>query len=402
MKKIGNKEMISIGKIVLFIAVLITQLGYSQEEQILITEKVSNTEVGFFDVVTFELEINNQEADLMEPTFNDFDFYSQKSVASSVTIKNGIKTAKVTHKYYLKPKKIGVSTIEKVTFDYKGKKYQSNPITINVKGATIENNPLNLENKLFIIPEISNSKPYRYQPITVRYKLYYDKDISPSSIQLDFEKEYVDNFFIYSISETADRPFLANHNGKEYNCVVIRTDVLRFKELYDTYIHNKIIVHFNKEVSEIENESILKAARKIIPVVSDPIKVQNFENFRLPYNYAYPFGDYKIDIITPEKPTIKKNQIFDLVVQVYGIGFLEDEMIPKLRLPYGIEVVSDVIQNENTIEETKIKTIASRTYKLKAIMDGKIEFKPIDFYFYDEINQQHKSTKSKEFSIIVK
>ena len=48
-------------------------------------------------------------------------------------------------------------------------------------------------------------------------------------------------------------------------------------------------------------------------------------------------------------------------------------MIPKLRLPNGIEVVSDEIQNENTIEKTKIKTIASRTYKLKAIMDGKIE-----------------------------
>ena len=236
----------------------------------------------------------------------------------------------------------------------------------------------------------------------MKYKLYYDKDIRPSSIQLDFEKEYVDDFFIYSISENADAPFLADYNGKEYNCVVIRTDVLRFKELYDTYIHNKIIVHYNKEVSELENESVLKAARKIIPVVSERIKVQNFENFRLPYNYVYPYGNYKIDIIQPEKTSIRKNKIFEVQIQVYGEGFLEDEMIPKLRLPNGIEVVSDVIQNENTIEETKIKTIASRTYKLKAIMDGKIEFKSIDFYFYDEINQQHKSIKSKEFSIIVK
>ena len=232
--------------------------------------------------------------------------------------------------------------------------------------------------------------------------MYYDKDISPSSIQLDFEKEYVDNFFIYSISETADRPFLANHNGKEYNCVVIRTDVLRFKELYDTYIHNKIIVHFNKEVSEIENESILKAARKIIPVVSDPIKVQNFENFRLPYNYAYPFGDYKIDIITPEKPTIKKNQIFDLVVQVYGIGFLEDEMIPQLNLPYGIEIVSNTVDNENIFEENKVKTIAKRTYKLKSTITGQIQFNPIDFYYYDEVNQQHKIVKSHEYSMVIK
>lgn len=392
----------SIKKIVVLFLVFNSQWGFSQEEKIIISEKVSSTEIGFFDVLTVEFEINTNDAELVEPTFNDFDFYSQKSIASAVTIKNGIKSAKVTHKYYLKPKRIGLSTIEKVTFDYNGKKYQSNPIVINVKGETIENDPLNAENKLFIIPEISNYKPHRYQPITVKYKLYYDKDIRPSSIQLDFEKEYVDDFFIYSISENADAPFLANYNGKEYNCVVIRTDVLRFKELYDTYIHNKIIVHYNKEVSELENESILKAARKIIPVVSERIKVQNFENFRLPYNYVYPYGNYKIDVIEPEKTLIRKNKIFEVQVQVYGEGFLEDEMIPKLRLPNGIEVVSDVIQNENTIEETKIKTIASRTYKLKAIMDGKIEFKSIDFYFYDEINQQHKSIKSKEFSIIVK
>lgn len=389
-------------KIFFLIFVFNSQLGFSQEEDIIISEKVSSTELGFFDVLTVEFEINTNDAELIEPTFKDFDFYAQKSIASALTIKNGIKTEKVTHKYYLKPKKIGLLTIEKITFDYKGKKYQSNPIIINVKGETIENDPLNTENKLFIIPEISNYKPYRYQPIIITYKLYYDKDISPSSFQLDFEKEYMDDFFIYSISENANRPFLANYNGKEYNCVVIRTDVLRFKELYDTYIHNKIIVHYNKEVSELENESILKAARKIIPVVSERIKVQNFENFRLPYNYVYPYGNYKIDVILPEKTSIRKNKIFEVQVQVYGEGFLEDEMIPKLRLPNGIDVVSDEIQNENTIEETKIKTIASRTYKLKAIMGGEIEFKPIDFYFYDENTQQHKSIKSNEFSIIVK
>ena len=69
-------------------------------------------------MLTVEFEINTNDAELIEPTFNDFDFYSQKSIASAVTIKNGIKSAKVTHKYYLKPKRIGLSTIEKVTFDY--------------------------------------------------------------------------------------------------------------------------------------------------------------------------------------------------------------------------------------------------------------------------------------------
>ena len=148
----------SIKKIVVLFLVFNSQWGFSQEEKIIISEKVSSTEIGFFDVLTVEFEINTNDAELVEPTFNDFDFYSQKSIASAVTIKNGIKSAKVTHKYYLKPKRIGLSTIEKVTFDYNGKKYQSNPIVINVKGETIENDPLNAENKLFII-EVSKNFP---------------------------------------------------------------------------------------------------------------------------------------------------------------------------------------------------------------------------------------------------
>ena len=146
-------------KIFFLILVFNSQLGFPQEQDIIISEKVSSTELGFFDVLTVEFEINTNDAELIEPTFKDFDFYAQKSIASALTIKNGIKTEKVTHKYYLKPKKIGLLTIEKITFDYKGTKYQSNPISISVKGETIENDPLNTVNKLFIIPEMSNYKP---------------------------------------------------------------------------------------------------------------------------------------------------------------------------------------------------------------------------------------------------
>jgi hypothetical protein len=58
-------------------------------------------------------------------------------------------------------------------------------------------------------------------------------------------------------------------------------------------------------------------------VVSERIKVQNFENFRLPYNYVYPYGNYKIDVIEPEKASIRKNKIFEVQIQVYGEGFLD-------------------------------------------------------------------------------
>ena len=53
-------------------------------------------------------------------------------------------------------------------------------------------------------------------------------------------------------------------------------------------------------------------------------KVKNFQtNYKFPHEIKS-FGDYKLDVIIPDKSEYKKGKIFEVVVQLYGDGFLED------------------------------------------------------------------------------
>lgn len=388
-----------IAKIFFLIIALNNQLSFSQED-LIVSSSISKDTIGFFDVLTVTIEYNNRKADLIDPVFKDFEIY-QTNNYHNITITEGVSKSQIIKSYLLKPKKSGVLDIESVVFQYNGKEYKTNPLTVLVKGNTVENDPLNKENNIFIVAEISNYEPYKYQQISVNYKLYYDNKIQPSSIDFDFEKEYMREFYLYGLS-TKDSVFKENFNNKEYNCKIIKNDVLRFKENYHTYIHNKIKISYDEIIASQENQTLKKSINKVLPVVSKEIKVKNFQtNYKFPHEIKS-FGDYKLDVVIPDKIKYKKGKIFEVIVQLYGDGFLEDNMIPNLYIHEAFETVSNTLKNERTLENGKIKTVAIRTYKLKGIYEGEYTIYPTSFYFYNEKTNEKKALYSKEFTIQVK
>lgn len=388
----------NIVKIFFLIIALNGQLGFSQDD-LIVSSSISKDTIGFFDVLTFTIEFNNRNADLINPVFKDFEIY-QTNNSQNLSVTNGVSKSKITRSYLLKPKITGILNIESVVLEYEREEYKTNPLTVLVKGNTVENDPFNKDNNIFIIAEISNYEPYKYQQISVNYKLYYDNNIEPSSIDFDFEKEYLREFYLYALS-TNDSVFKENFNNKEYNCKIIKNDVLRFKENYHTYIHNKIKISYDEIIASQENQTLKKSINTILPVVSEQIKVKNFE---LDYNFHHPiksFGNYKLDVIIPDKSEYKKGKFFEVVVQLYGDGFLEDNVIPGLYIHEAFETVSNTLKNERTLENGKIKTVAIRTYKLKGVYEGKYTFNPASFYFYNEETKEKKALYTKEFTIKV-
>lgn len=386
-------------KIAILFLFLFNLLSYSQDELVVISS-VSKDSIGFFDVIEINYEANSNEADFIEPKFNDFEIYKGKTTSTGITYKNGIKTSKSVYSYTLKPKKTGKLLIEKGVFNFNQKNYETNSIEIFVKGNTVENDALNKKNNIFIVAEISNYEPYKYQSISVDYKLYYEDKYKPTSVEFDFEKEYLKQFLIYSI-ETKDSIFKEKYNDIEYNCIVIRKDVLRFKELYDTYIHNKIIVNYDQLLYNENNESIKRISKKILPVVSKSIKVKSFNsNITFPHEIKS-FGDYKIDVIVPKKLNVRKNKIIEIVVQLYGEGYIETELIPKLYIHEAFEIISDDIKNDRTLENKVVKSVATRTYKIKPLYEGEYVFYPTYFYFYNDKTNDKKAINTKEFTLKV-
>jgi hypothetical protein len=341
-------------------------------------------------------EANNGNATFNDPTFKDFDIYEGKSIMVERSYLKGVITSKTVITYSLKPKRSGKLILDKVVFEYNDKMYETNPVEIYVKGETSTNDPLKKDNKIFVVANISNYKPYCYQPVTVDYKLYYDEDIEPTSIEFDFESEYLHDFLVYSIKKN-NEVTKEKIKEREFNCMLIKTDVIRFKQLYDTYIDNLITVGYRTKRTQ-NDESIFENSEKILPVVSDRIKVQRI-NFP---KEITSFGNYKMETFPSKKEKVRKNEIFEIKLQIDGEGYVEDEMIPKLYISEAFEVISNSLDNDRTIENGKIKTVAVRKYKIKPLYKGDFTIYPVQFNFYNEDKNEAKVITSKKIQISVK
>lgn len=377
-----------------------TVTAFSQDNLTVLT-RVSNDTIGYFDVLKVTFEANSDDVKLREPYFEDFTIYKGKSISIEQSYLNGKQTSRTVVSYFLKPKKTGKLIIDRAVFEYNDKIFATSPVTVEVKGETLSNDPLKKDNKIFAIAQISNYTPFCYEPVTVEYKLYYDDEIKPSSVKIDLNKEYQNQFLIYTIGldESVTKETI---NGKVYNCIIVKKDVIRFKEQYDTYLDNKITVEYKTRKVSANEDNFDNASEKILPVVSERIKSKRMEtNYKFPYEIQS-YGDYTLEVFYPEKTKIRKNKIIEITVQLYGEGFVENELVPQLAIPKAFEIISDTIENDPVFEGEKIKTVATRTYKIKPLAEGNYRFRPVSFYFYNEKIKQRKAVSSKEFTLTVK
>lgn len=388
-------------KISFIIFFMLYNLNVFSQEDPTVFAKVSADTIGYYDILDISFEANNYESVLREPVFKDFDTYLSRSTKVEQSLIQGIESSKIIHTYHLKPKRTGTLIIEPAIFENNEKTFETNPVTIQVVGNTQSNNPLNKDNKMFIVANISNYAPYCYQSVTVDYKLYYDDDIQPTSFGYDFESEYKNQFRIYSIA--TDSTITKEKIGeKEFNCILLKKDVIRFKRLYDTFINNKIMIIYTtkRNIKNVENN--YETSTKILPIISERIKTKRFEtNYKFPYEINS-FGDYNLEIIHPKNSKVIKDKIFEITVKLNGEGFVEDEMIPQLYISKNFEIISNTLKNDRTIENEKIKTVATRTYKIKPLAKGDFTFYPTHFYFYNENKGEKAAISSKEFKLSVK
>lgn len=348
------------------------------QESLIVNINVENDTIGYHDVLKVNYEANNSDAIFKDPVFNDFEIYTPKNIHTEVTWSNNIKQSKIVITYFLKPTKLGDLNLEKGVFEYKDKTFETNSIIIQVKGENSENDFSKKENSPFVIAYISDYTPYNYQPVSVDYKLYYKKNYLISGVDLDFNNEYIDKFHMYSM-DTDKTPTKEIINEQEYYCIFLKADIIRFTELYDTYINNKIVVNYRPKIYSQNSEFNFLLTQKIIPVISERIKTKKFvRDSKFPFEIKS-FGNYKLEVIHPENIKVKKNKIIEITIQLYGDGYLEDELMPMLNISKAFEIISNTLKNETTIENEKTKTVAIRTYKIKPLLEGNFTFYPVNF-----------------------
>lgn len=372
------------------------------QEKISIISEVSNDTIGYYDILTLKFEVNEDYEDFIKPDFKDFKISNIRASQKVSYDEKGVKTTSKIIYYDLSPKKMGNLLIEKAVFKLKKNKFETEPINVFVKNFTEVNNPLNKSNEIFVIAEISDYHPFKHQPINVNYRVYLNEEVAPEYYDFKMESDYDNQYLLYQIPIEKYKMDTINYNNKKYISFILRKDVLAFNRLYDLYLNNRFVVSYKKILQDGHNFKIIKLEKKTLPIISERIKVKNLEtDIKFPEEIVA-FGNFKLDIILPNKLKIRKSEIIEIKIQLHGEGYLSKNLIPKLFIPSEFEILSDIPEMEIFFENGVLKSFGKRTYKIRTNSINKFKFYPLKFYFYNLKEDKKEALKTEAFNIIVK
>ncbi len=185
-----------------------------EAREITVTAGVDRNRVTTEDMVLLTITVSGSrkapEPEL--PDLPDFEITSRGS-SSRVQIINGAYSSQVDYNYLLQPKKTGLLTIGPATIRYKGKTYQTDPITLRVEEtAEIETG----QRELFITTKVDTSSPYVGQQVVYTFRFFRRVRVGNASLEkLDFDGLQVEDL-------GKERTYTTVRNGIRYQVTEFR------------------------------------------------------------------------------------------------------------------------------------------------------------------------------------
>ena len=401
-------------KILLFF-IFITGLSvYAQDIQFeAFTDKSS---YALDEKIRISFKINTDGDNFEPPNFEGFKVEGPqifKGNSESMTVVNGRVTRKrsiyTENNYFLTPKAKGTYTIQAAKIDYKGKKYYSKPVTIQITDARINQNPNILKGNnrivgdgVFLIAETSKSSAYINEVISVSYKIYFDPTTRISNAFINKAPSF--NGF-WSQFEENDNPIpvLEVYNGKEYGVVQFRKALLiplesgtktldPFSINLDIKIENPNAGFFDDPFTII-NKNLTSKPKKI--------EVKSLPEKNKPVTYTNAVGNFDFTIV-PSKKQLKFGESLDVVVELSGKGNLKLIDLPKLENTPQLEVFEPKHQeNISSLITSGMRGNIMDRYTIVPQFKGKHTILPITFSYFDPEANLYKTITTAPIEIDV-
>lgn len=370
-----------------------------------------------------EYTINVKPDNFNPPAISGFNLLSGPSTSSSsnVQIINGNVERSYTYSltYVLESRKEGKHTIPPAVIKVKGKKYQSNELTIEVVkgkssgssgGSTPSSQQRNTADvpsgNLFVRIIVSDKDVYENEHVAASIKLYSKVNLA------GFERVDLPDFngFYQQEIETPQQLSLSreNINGEIYNTGILKKYLLFPQQTG------------NIEINPVEMECIVRKAVQgghsgsifdqffgrsyknvKVPVNSKPVTINVKE---LPANAPEDFkgavGNFNMQI-DMDKDVLKANEALYFTVTVSGNGNLRLLDNPDIKFPPDFEVYDPEINvsTKNTMNGSSGK----KTFKYLVIPRhaGSYRIPPVSFSYFNPATAAYKTIFSEEFNIKV-
>ncbi len=401
------------------LSLLIT--GVARGAELSVLASVDRTRISVGDVFTLTVTVTGEGISRSpEPVLPDlpaFDVVGRSSSTStSFNIVNGkfSRTATVDYRFQLRPREVGTFTIGSVVVEFRGTKYRSDPMQIEVvegktqpapptgtKQPPTPSAPLDRDlvgSDLFLVGESDRTKAYVGQQVTVTYAFY--TRVALGTVSFGAVPSY-SGFWVEDI-HTADRlefePTVIE--GKRYNGMVIKKVALfptRAGQL--TIDPMELICQIRLRTRDIFDfwgrTETVRVASKPITIEVDPLPQKG-----RPASFDGAVGTFTVSAQVDTAEACEGDAI-NLVVDVKGKGNLRT--LPNPAIPdiegfkrYDPEVSQDLTRTGGVIG-------GSKTYRYVLIpqQEGEYEIGSIDLAYFNPQEGSYEVSRTEPISLVI-
>lgn len=390
--------------ILIFIFILATSIASAQVK---FEAKVSKKKLGINERLRVDFQMNKDGDNFNPPNFNGFTVIGGPNQSVSNSWINGKRTYKKTYSYFLAPKKRGTFNVGQATIEIEGEIYKTTPVKIEITAAIDKpknpNDPSYLaSNNIHLVAEVSNSKPYLNEAITVVYKLY----VAPTT-GVDNWKEMdiprYDDFWSQNIDTQGQRVQNGTYKGEDYRYLVLRKTVLypqRTGKLNIEPLTLNVSVQVPTNRRDIFGSRLMTRVNRTVSAGNRTINVKPLPEVGKPADFSGAVGDFSFKVTT-SKTELDATESLQAKVEVRGKGNLKLFNLPKMSLPSSLEVYEPEHKENVSTTSRGMQGSISDNYTVVPQYKGKYPIPSISFSYFDPKTESYKRQSSEEIVINV-
>lgn len=391
-----------------FSIVCVSFFSVEMTAQVRFETKLSKNRLGLNERLRVSFEMNQNGDNFIPPTFDGFSVIGGPNQSVSNSWVNGVRSFSKTYTYFVTPSRKGKLTIGQASIEIEGEVYKTSPKQVEVTKAV--NNPNSpqarataiADDNLHLVAEISKSKPYLNEAVTVIYKLYFSSEISVSNVN-EVEMPKYSDFWSHLIPIPKLEIKRGEYKGEVYNYVTWRKAVLYPQKagkltLEPLTLNVSVDVPTNRR--DFFGNRVYQKTPKVITAGRRSINVRPLPEAGKPANFEGAVGAFDLTVKF-NKTALKSSESFQATVKVSGRGNLKLFSLPKLSAPSSLEVYEPEHKESIKTNLLGMQGSIEDIYTIVPQYQGNYPIPPLTFSYFDPVKESYVSLNSKEALIDV-
>ena len=392
-----------------FVSVLVMMmpLGQAMAQGVSFEAKVSKRTLGLNERLRVDFIMNENGDDFTPPSFSGFRVVGGPNQSISNSWVNGKRSFSKTYTYFLTPTQKGALTIAQATIDIDGETYKTTPVKITVTEAVeVPRDPNSpeylIDDNLHLVAEISNTRPYLNEAITVVYKLYFRSPLRISDGRAVENPQFAD-FWSHNIDIPQLKVENSTYKGETYSVVVWKKSVLypqKTGKLTLEPLSLSLVIDLPSNRRDFFGNRILQQSSRTITAGRRTIDVKSLPEKGKPANFMGAVGQFNFDALI-NKNTLKATESFEIKLKVTGNGNLKLFNLPKLVLPNTLEVFEPEHAENVKTTLSGMQGNIEDNYTVVPRFQGKYPVASVSFSYFDPKKEEYFTLLSSEHIVDV-